>query len=54
MGSGYGSTWTLDALASALILKSCTTNDVWLTSAPGQYGTASAKDISHAIVCFAQ
>lgn len=51
--SGFGSVWTLDALASALILKSGTTNDVWRTSLPGMYGTPSAKDISHAIVCTA-
>jgi hypothetical protein len=37
---------------SALILKSDQTNDVWTTPAPGYYGTASAKDISHAIVCY--
>ena len=52
--SGFGSVWTLDALASSLILKSGTTNDVWRTSLPGMYGTPSAKDISHAIVCYAQ
>ena len=53
VGWGFGSVWTLDHLASALILKSDTTNDVWRTSTPGQYGTVSAKDISHAIVCTA-
>jgi len=49
----YGSVWELSSPASALILKSDRVNDVWLRPGAGQYGTASAKDISHAIVCVA-
>ena len=52
---GFGSVWEVaegDDL-SALILKSDLTNDVWRFPEPGSYGTASAKDISHAIVCTA-
>jgi hypothetical protein len=47
----YGSVWYLDADASALILKSGLVNDVWVDPVAGQHGTASAKDISHVIVC---
>ena len=49
---GFGSVWTLDGPASALILKSDTTNDVWKDPVAHLYGPASAKDISHAIVCW--
>jgi hypothetical protein len=45
--------WALDAPASALVLKSARTNDVWVDPAPGMYGTATRKDISHVIVCVA-
>jgi len=48
----FGSVWDLEGGASALILKSGFVNDVWRAPNIGQYGTASAKDISHAIVCF--
>ena len=48
---GFGSVWTLSEPASALILKSDTVNDVWESPVAYQYGPASAKDISHAIVC---
>ncbi len=48
----FGSVWNLEADASALILKSARVNDVWVAPTAGLYGTASAKDISHAIVCF--
>ena len=48
----FGSVWDLEADASALILKSARVNDVWVAPTAGLYGTASAKDISHAIVCF--
>lgn len=50
---GFGSVWEVaegDDL-SALILKSDLTNDVWRDPEPGSYGTASAKDISHVILC---
>jgi len=47
-----GSVWELEAEGvSALILKSDLTNDVWDDPSAGLYGTASAMDISHAIVC---
>jgi len=48
---GFGSVWTLYGPASALILKSGTINDVWESPVAHLYGTASAKNISHAIVC---
>jgi hypothetical protein len=48
----FGSVWELEAEGvSALILKSDLTNDVWDDPSAGLYGTASAMDISHAIVC---
>ena len=47
----FGSVWRLDEPANALILKSGTDNDVWVDPMGGLYGTASAKDISHVIVC---
>jgi hypothetical protein len=47
----FGSVWDLGADASALILKSDRINDVWVDPTAGLYGTASAKDVSHAIVC---
>ena len=46
-----GSVWDLGQEASALILKSGGSNDVWAPAEAGQYGTATAKDISHVIVC---
>ncbi len=51
---GFGSVWDLGADATALILKSGRVNDVWIDPMAGLYGTASAKDISHAIVCVDQ
>jgi hypothetical protein len=47
----FGPVWALDAPATALILKSGRTNDVWVALGPGAYGTAAGKDISHVIVC---
>lgn len=47
----FGSVWHLNFAASALILKSDDTNDLWENPQPGDYGTFTAKDISHAIVC---
>jgi hypothetical protein len=47
----FGSVWDLVGGASALILKSALVNDVWVDPSDGLYGTASAKDISHVIVC---
>ena len=47
----FGSVWTLADPASALVLKSDLTNEVWENPEPGMYGTASAKDISHVIMC---
>jgi hypothetical protein len=46
--------WDLGQDASALILKSDGIDDVWVNPMAGMYGTASAKDISHAIVCYDQ
>jgi hypothetical protein len=40
-----------NASGSALILKSGTINDAWEDPESGLCGTASAQDISHAIVC---
>ena len=51
---GYGSVLELQEDASALILKSDGINDVWVGPTAGMYGTASAKDISHVIVCMAR
>ena len=48
----YGSVWEIVDYPSALILKSDLTNDVWEDPDPGYYGTASAKYISHVIVCY--
>ena len=53
LDDSFGSVWDLFSPASVLILKSARVNDVWLRPGAGQYGTASAKDISHAIVCVA-
>ena len=54
----FGSVWDLGEGALALILKSNLVNDVWFDPMDGLmdglYGTASAKDISHAIVCYEQ
>jgi hypothetical protein len=52
-GDDYGSVWEITGgeNPSALILKSDGINDVWESPEAGMYGTASAKDISHAIVC---
>lgn len=47
----FGSVWVLASDATALILKSDNINDVWVDPVAGQYGTASAQDISHVIVC---
>lgn len=47
----FGSVWHLNVAASALILKTDDTNDLWENPQPGDYGTVTAKDISHAIVC---
>lgn len=52
VGDDYDSVWEIEDYPSALILKSDLTNDVWVGPEPGYYGTASAKDISHAIVCY--
>jgi len=50
----FGSVWEIMSgeYPSALILKSGQINDVWIAPEPGYYGTASAKYISHAIVCY--
>ena len=50
----FGSVWEIMSgeYPSALILKSDQINDVWIAPEPGYYGTASAKYISHAIVCY--
>ena len=53
LDDSFGSVWELFSPASVLILKSARVNDVWLRPGAGQYGTVSAKDISHAIVCVA-
>ncbi len=54
VGDGFGSVWTLDAPVYALVLKSATVNDVWENPEAGMYGTASAKNISHVIICIQQ
>ena len=54
VADGFGSVLELRDDASALILKSGRVNDVWVDPMAGLYGTASAKDISHAIVCYKQ
>ena len=51
---GFGSVWDLGSDASALILKSDGIDDLWVDPMAGLYGTASAKDISHVIVCVDQ
>ena len=53
LGDDFGSVWEImeGENPSALILKSDRINDVWESPEAGMYGTASAKDISHAIVC---
>jgi hypothetical protein len=51
VGDVFGSVWTLDAPAGVLVLKSDDANFVWERPGDGMYGTASAKDISHVIVC---
>jgi hypothetical protein len=54
VGDDFGSVWEIEDYPFALILKSDQTNNVWTSPEPGSgyYGTASAKDISHAIVCY--
>jgi hypothetical protein len=51
LDDNYGSTWILSQDASALILKSGRTNDIWESPDAGEYSTVSGKDISHVIVC---
>jgi hypothetical protein len=56
VGDDFGSVWEImdGDDPSALILKSDLVNDVWVDPMDGLYGTASAKDISHVIVCVHQ
>jgi hypothetical protein len=44
----------IETYVSALILKSGTINDVWVSSEAGMHGTAFAKDIRHVILCTRQ